>query len=232
MTASEDDLKLLREIITQGGSKYTAGNVDRRKYERLVGGVIMQSAARPPTADLPSPKLCRMDPCGIYALIGRTGGCGGSIRIAGRHGTCRFFSAQFCRPATSWHTQGKLELTGFYNGRSVTAPQLDGYLPDGHRPSEALELGNIVIRPDAFWVGHTQHSLSKHIKSGILAKVPACPPGTAYNCVQMPTAQCPGLGSPRSEARSLTTKASKTHFGGSTTVFVDPSGAACIPGGL
>jgi hypothetical protein len=97
-----------------------------------------------------------------------------------------FLSAQFCRPATSWHTQGKLELTGFYNGRSVTAPQLDGYLLDGHRPSEALELGNIVIRPDAFWVGHTQHSLSKHIKSGILAKVPACPPGTAYNCVQMP----------------------------------------------
>ena len=31
-----DDLKLLHELIAQGGSKYTAGNIDRRKYQRLV----------------------------------------------------------------------------------------------------------------------------------------------------------------------------------------------------
>ena len=34
--ADPDDLKLLREIIAQGGSKYTAGNIDRSKYQRLV----------------------------------------------------------------------------------------------------------------------------------------------------------------------------------------------------
>jgi len=34
---ADDDRKLLRKLIAQGGgSKYTAGNIDRRKYERLV----------------------------------------------------------------------------------------------------------------------------------------------------------------------------------------------------
>jgi hypothetical protein len=28
--------KLLRKLVAQGGSKHTAGNIDRRKYERLV----------------------------------------------------------------------------------------------------------------------------------------------------------------------------------------------------
>jgi len=32
----DDDRKLLRKLIAQGGSKYTAGSIDRRKYERLV----------------------------------------------------------------------------------------------------------------------------------------------------------------------------------------------------
>jgi hypothetical protein len=36
MTANPDDLRLLCKIIEQGGSKYTAGNIDRRKYQRLV----------------------------------------------------------------------------------------------------------------------------------------------------------------------------------------------------
>ena len=36
MTADPDDLRLLRKLIAQGGTKYTAGNIDRRKYERLV----------------------------------------------------------------------------------------------------------------------------------------------------------------------------------------------------
>ena len=31
-----DDLKLLRDIIQYGGQKYTAGNIDRTKYQRLV----------------------------------------------------------------------------------------------------------------------------------------------------------------------------------------------------
>jgi hypothetical protein len=30
------DLELIRRIATAGGSKYTAGNIDRRKYQRLV----------------------------------------------------------------------------------------------------------------------------------------------------------------------------------------------------
>ena len=34
--AEPDDLKLIRKIVDQGGSKYTGGNIDRRKYERLV----------------------------------------------------------------------------------------------------------------------------------------------------------------------------------------------------
>ena len=33
---ADDDRKLLRKLIQQGGRKYTAGNIDRRKYERLV----------------------------------------------------------------------------------------------------------------------------------------------------------------------------------------------------
>ena len=33
---ADDDRKLLRKLIEQGGRKYTAGNIDRRKYERLV----------------------------------------------------------------------------------------------------------------------------------------------------------------------------------------------------
>ncbi len=33
---ADDDRKLLRKLIAQGGSKYTAGNIDRRKYQRLV----------------------------------------------------------------------------------------------------------------------------------------------------------------------------------------------------
>jgi len=31
-----EDIKLLRRIVAGGGRKYTAGNVDRRKYDRLV----------------------------------------------------------------------------------------------------------------------------------------------------------------------------------------------------
>jgi hypothetical protein len=33
---ADDDRKVLRKLIAQGGNKYTAGNIDRRKYERLV----------------------------------------------------------------------------------------------------------------------------------------------------------------------------------------------------
>jgi hypothetical protein len=37
MTVDPDgDRELLRKLIAQGGRKYTAGNIDRRKYERLV----------------------------------------------------------------------------------------------------------------------------------------------------------------------------------------------------
>jgi hypothetical protein len=32
----EDDLKLIRQIVASGGRKYTAGNVDRSRYDRLV----------------------------------------------------------------------------------------------------------------------------------------------------------------------------------------------------
>jgi hypothetical protein len=30
------DIELIRKIATTGGRKYTAGNIDRRKYQRLV----------------------------------------------------------------------------------------------------------------------------------------------------------------------------------------------------
>jgi hypothetical protein len=32
----DKDLKLIRQIVASGGRKYTAGNIDRSKYERLV----------------------------------------------------------------------------------------------------------------------------------------------------------------------------------------------------
>ena len=32
----EDDLKLIRQIVAGGGRKYTAGNIDRSRYDRLV----------------------------------------------------------------------------------------------------------------------------------------------------------------------------------------------------
>jgi hypothetical protein len=33
---TEEDRILLREIIAAGGRKYTAGNIDRSRYQRLV----------------------------------------------------------------------------------------------------------------------------------------------------------------------------------------------------
>ena len=32
----DDDLKLIRQIVAGGGRKYTAGNIDRSRYTRLV----------------------------------------------------------------------------------------------------------------------------------------------------------------------------------------------------
>jgi hypothetical protein len=32
----DEDLKLIRQIVASGGRKYTAGNIDRSKYDRLV----------------------------------------------------------------------------------------------------------------------------------------------------------------------------------------------------
>jgi hypothetical protein len=51
MTADPDDLRLLREIIAQGGSKYTAGNVDRRNYQWLVD-LGWLTATSPNTGDV------------------------------------------------------------------------------------------------------------------------------------------------------------------------------------
>jgi hypothetical protein len=33
---NDEDLKLIRQIVASGGRKYTAGNIDRSKYDRLV----------------------------------------------------------------------------------------------------------------------------------------------------------------------------------------------------
>jgi hypothetical protein len=33
---SDQDLKLIRQIVAAGGRKYTAGNIDRSRYDRLV----------------------------------------------------------------------------------------------------------------------------------------------------------------------------------------------------
>ena len=32
----DEDIKLLRRIVSGGGRKYTAGNIDRGRYDRLV----------------------------------------------------------------------------------------------------------------------------------------------------------------------------------------------------
>ena len=34
--ALPDDFKLIREIVAAGGSRYTTGNIDRSRYQRLV----------------------------------------------------------------------------------------------------------------------------------------------------------------------------------------------------
>jgi hypothetical protein len=34
--ALPDDFKLIREIVAAGGSRYTSGNIDRSRYQRLV----------------------------------------------------------------------------------------------------------------------------------------------------------------------------------------------------
>ena len=36
MSESNDDLKLIREIVLNGGRKYTAGKIDRTRYQRLL----------------------------------------------------------------------------------------------------------------------------------------------------------------------------------------------------
>jgi DUF3860-like len=41
----EDDLKLIRQITASGGRKYTAGNIDRGKYDRLVNLGWLTSSA-------------------------------------------------------------------------------------------------------------------------------------------------------------------------------------------
>jgi hypothetical protein len=33
---TEEDLKLIRQIVAGGGGKYTAGKIDRSNYDRLV----------------------------------------------------------------------------------------------------------------------------------------------------------------------------------------------------
>ena len=35
-TGVEEELKLIRQIVAGGGRKYTAGNIDRSRYDRLV----------------------------------------------------------------------------------------------------------------------------------------------------------------------------------------------------
>ena len=34
--AEPEDFKLIREIVASGGHKYTSGNIDRSRYQRLV----------------------------------------------------------------------------------------------------------------------------------------------------------------------------------------------------
>jgi hypothetical protein len=36
MIMQDEDIKLLRRIVAGGGRKYTAGNIDRSRYNRLV----------------------------------------------------------------------------------------------------------------------------------------------------------------------------------------------------
>ena len=36
MTGVDEGLKLIRQIVTGGGRKYTAGIIDRSRYDRLV----------------------------------------------------------------------------------------------------------------------------------------------------------------------------------------------------
>ena len=36
MTSVDEDLKLIRQIVASGGRKYTAGNIYRGRYDRLV----------------------------------------------------------------------------------------------------------------------------------------------------------------------------------------------------
>ena len=36
MIDENESLKLIRQIVAAGGRKYTAGNIDRRRYDQLV----------------------------------------------------------------------------------------------------------------------------------------------------------------------------------------------------
>jgi hypothetical protein len=42
---TDEDHKLIRKIVAGGGRKYTAGNIDRRKYDRLVDLDFLTSTA-------------------------------------------------------------------------------------------------------------------------------------------------------------------------------------------
>jgi hypothetical protein len=42
---NDEDHKLIRRIVAEGGRKYTAGNIDRRKYDRLVALGFLTAAA-------------------------------------------------------------------------------------------------------------------------------------------------------------------------------------------
>jgi hypothetical protein len=36
MALKDEDMKLIRKIVAHGGRKYTVGNIDRSRYQRLV----------------------------------------------------------------------------------------------------------------------------------------------------------------------------------------------------
>jgi hypothetical protein len=46
----DEDLKLIRQIVASGGRKYTAGNVDRSRYDRLARSELADGDQKRTTA--------------------------------------------------------------------------------------------------------------------------------------------------------------------------------------
>ena len=115
----ENDLKLIRQIIAGGERKYTAGNIDRGKYERLVDlGWLTSSATNISDVEYNVTEKGR-------AAASKNDGDAGHPPPGGSEAPINFDAPAVLRKWPSLRNERRTEGTGpFY---SSTAPLMSAY---------------------------------------------------------------------------------------------------------